>query len=294
MKDDDHLLICTACGTQYGTADTSKLQSCRVCDDPRQFVPPSGQSFTTLAEMREKFKNKWVQDTVDKRIWSIWTEPKFGIGQRAILLQTSKGNVLWDLIANLDTETIELIRSLGGLKAIVISHPHYYTTHIQWAKTFNCPVYISAEDQGWINRSEDYEVKRHFIKEGTEEVLDGVRAIKTGGHFDGSLVLHWNNKLFIADTFVTVPSGLYYVNRPPGTTSYSFMWSIPNMIPLPPSQMLQIWHALQPFGFTTTHGAFLGMDVRDPEVKGRILESMKIQVKSSGHSSHGLLKETWP
>ena len=41
----------------------------------------------------------------------------------------------------------------------------------------------------------------------TEEVLPGVTAIKTGGHFSGSLVLHWERKLFIADTIVTVPVG---------------------------------------------------------------------------------------
>ena len=40
-----------------------------------------------------------------------------------------------------------------------------------------------------------------------EEVLPGVTAIKTGGHFPGSLVLHWQRKLFIADTIVTVPVG---------------------------------------------------------------------------------------
>lgn len=37
------------------------------------------------------------------------------------------------------------------------------------------------------------------------KVLPGVSAIKTGGHFPGSLVLHWKNKLFIADSIVTVP-----------------------------------------------------------------------------------------
>ena len=38
-----------------------------------------------------------------------------------------------------------------------------------------------------------------------ETVLPGLTAIKTGGHFPGSLVLHWEKKLFIADTIVTVP-----------------------------------------------------------------------------------------
>ena len=39
----------------------------------------------------------------------------------------------------------------------------------------------------------------------SKEIVKGVTAVKLGGHFPGSLVLHWENKLFIADTFVTVP-----------------------------------------------------------------------------------------
>lgn len=40
---------------------------------------------------------------------------QFGIGQRAILLQTEYGNVLWDLIAYLDQDTIDLVRICPGI-----------------------------------------------------------------------------------------------------------------------------------------------------------------------------------
>jgi len=56
------------------------------------------------------YHNTLTRDSVDSRIWSISTEPKFGIGQRAMLLQTKDGNVLWDLIALLDARTIEFVR----------------------------------------------------------------------------------------------------------------------------------------------------------------------------------------
>lgn len=108
---------------------------------------------------------------------SIHTEPKFGIGQRCILLETPAGNVLWDCIAYLDNETVEFIKGKGGLKAIVVSHPHYYTTHLDWAKTFGCPVYVARDDEEWFNRK-DGEGVRNFIEGGTEELLDGVVAIK--------------------------------------------------------------------------------------------------------------------
>lgn len=64
-------------------------------------------------------------------MWNIYTEPKFAIGQRAMLIETPAGLVLWDLIALIDEETEQFIKSKGNgkLAAIVISHPHFYTTH---------------------------------------------------------------------------------------------------------------------------------------------------------------------
>ncbi|KAF2836313.1 hypothetical protein M501DRAFT_997067 [Patellaria atrata CBS 101060] len=282
----DDLLVCGTCATQFDVPFNSPLPNCRICDDPRQFVPPSGQKWTSMGEVKKEYSNKWTQDAVDEKLWSIETAPKFGIGQRAILLQTPDGNVLWDLIALLDEPTIEFIQSKGGLKAIVISHPHYYTTHIEWSKTFECPVYISQEDEEWVNRSEENGGHTKLITGHKETILPGITAIKTGGHFPGSLVLHYQNKLLIADTIVTVPSGLYFKDRPPGTTSYTFMWSIPNMIPLPPPEIARIWTAIQGYNFDTTHGAFSGMDIRDPNVKKRILDSMKIQVQGEGHEQN--------
>ena len=139
---------------------------------------------------------------------SICTMPKFGIGQRAILIETPHGNILWDLITYLDPSTIEFIRSKGGLQAIVISHPHYYTTHLDWARTFDCPVYLARDDEEWLNRTDSME-RRKYIEGRVEKIVDGVTAIKTGGHFPGSLVLHCElgeyKKLLIADSFVTTP-----------------------------------------------------------------------------------------
>ncbi|KAI9874451.1 MAG: hypothetical protein M1830_009738, partial [Pleopsidium flavum] len=87
-------------------------------------------------------------------------------------------------------------------------------------------------------------------------------------------------------------SAHYHIDRQPGTTSYAFMWSIPNFIPLPPDEILKMWRALRPLVFSTTHGAFVGMDVRDKRVKERVLQSMKIQVRAEGYKSHELLSES--
>ena len=85
-----------------------------------------------------------------------------------------------------------------------ISHPHYYTTHLTWARIFKCPVYIAEEDEEWTVRA-NVDGLRHHITSGTKTIVPGVTAIKCGGHFPGSLVLHWENKMFHADTFKAIP-----------------------------------------------------------------------------------------
>lgn len=88
----------------------------------------------------------------------------------------------------------------------MISHPHYYTTHIEWARAFDVPIYTSAEDSSWFNRADSSSSPiRRLITRPIETILPSVTAIKTGGHFPGSLVLLWKKHLMIADTFVTVP-----------------------------------------------------------------------------------------
>lgn len=114
--------------------------------------------------------------------------------------------MLWDCIALLDQATIDFTKSRGGLKAIVISHPHFYTSHLDWAREFQCPVYMSAADEEWLNRVDGEGVRR--LVSGVTEIpeVDGeVRHIQAGGHFDGSAFLLWEKKLFIADTMMSVP-----------------------------------------------------------------------------------------
>ena len=303
-------LICQTCGTQFPTDDRQKVTTCFICDDPRQYVPPSGQSFTTLDSLRnnekQQYKNIFTPLDVDpEHLIAIATQPKVGIGQRAILVRTDQGNVLWDCITLLDAETIEKVNALGGIQAIVISHPHYYSTHLEWAHAFNCPVYLASEDAEWLAQRD--ENKQVFLAEDKVETrVLGTTVLKLGGHFPGSLVLLFEDKLLIADTFLATPSGLgnwdrdavgVARERPKGMTSFAFMWSFPNMIPLAPGDIERMWGILKGFEFGSTHGAFVGMDIvcKTPaEMKRRVLESMQIHIRSSGHGEHVLLKETVP
>jgi glyoxylase-like metal-dependent hydrolase (beta-lactamase superfamily II) len=169
---------------------------------------------------------------------SIHTTPQVAIGQRACLCLSPKGNILWDCITYLDDDTVATIKGYGGVSAIVISHPHYYSTCLHWARALNCKVYLSVEDEEWVMRKPASSPS----EEGEMELWAGQRmslgqdgeflCVKTGGHFPGSSVLSWPRvgKLLVADTVQVVPSGIYHVDRPKGTVSFTFMWSYPNFV----------------------------------------------------------------
>ncbi|KAL3956795.1 hypothetical protein ACCO45_009641 [Purpureocillium lilacinum] len=151
------------------------------------------------------YRNVFTPYAPDPRITFITTAPKFAIGQRAALIRTPAGTVLWDCLTLLDAETVRRVRddfcgdTGGRLAAIVISHPHYYSTHVQWARAFACPVDLTDVDT---------EIPGLGGGSGSKDGGTGARALKLGGHFPGSLVLLFDGRLFIADTLVTTPAGL--------------------------------------------------------------------------------------
>ncbi len=140
------IILCKTCGTAYD----ARPDRCPICEDERQYVPATGQAWTDFDTVTATHTNKWQQ--LEPRLFGIKTVPAFAINQRALLLQTAHGNILWDCIANLDPATKALITALGGISAIAISHPHYYTTMQEWAAAFNAPVYLHASDREWVMR----------------------------------------------------------------------------------------------------------------------------------------------
>ncbi len=238
--------ICTACGTQYPPAEKPPAQ-CRVCEEERQFVPSGGQGWTTLPALNARHAN--VFRTYEPGIIGIGSEPTFGIGQRALLLQTPHGNVLWDCIANLDAATVTLIKGLGGLKAMAISHPHFYTTMLEWSRAFDVPVRVHAADREWISRPDT------MIKtwEGeTLALLPGVTLIRCGGHFPGGAVLHWADGAQGMGVLCSGDIATVAADR----RSLSFMRSYPNLIPLSEREVARIGAALEPFAFETIYGHY--------------------------------------
>ena len=123
------LPVCVACGTQYG----SVRAECAICDDERQYVPLAGQAWTTMEKLRGT-SHRGSMHTQGPGVLGIGCEPAFAIGQRPLLIKATGGNVLWDCQAYLDDELAALIRAEGGIRVIAVSHPHFYTTMVEWAQ----------------------------------------------------------------------------------------------------------------------------------------------------------------
>ena len=255
------IYLCTACGTSYPEAP-SPPEHCRICEDERQYVPAVGQSWITRPALAGTHRNAWKEH--EPGLLSLQTVPAFAINQRAFLLRTPQGNVLWDCIALLDPATEALIHGLGGLTAIAISHPHYYATMQDWASAFDAPVYLHAADRDWVMRPAP---SIRFWEGETVEVVPGVTCIRTGGHFPGGTVLHWSGSedgagaLLVGDI----------VQVTPGARRVSFMWSYPNMMPLPAAEIRQVAARLAPWRYQRIYGAFAGQDImrNGPEVVAR-------------------------
>ncbi|HVL22895.1 MAG TPA: hypothetical protein VM450_02375, partial [Thermomicrobiales bacterium] len=177
--------LCKTCGTQYPPRENPPSQ-CLICEDDRQYLKPWGQKWTTLDELRSDHANHFEEQ--EPGVTKIITRPSFGIGQNAYLIETPQGNVLWDMIALLDDATVAEIEGRGGITGIGISHPHYYTTMIEWSRALgNVPIWLHEANRGWVVRPDE---AVRFWNDDTKELLPGVTMIRTGGHFPGGTVLH--------------------------------------------------------------------------------------------------------
>ena len=211
-------------------------------------MPPAGQQWTTLEELERSHRNSFRR--LEPNLMGVGTTPDFAIGQRALLIQGEGGNVLWDCVALLDAATIDIIEGLGHLSAIAISHPHYYTTMVEWSHAFGrIPVYLHEADRRWVQRPDPV---IEFWSGETRAIGDDLTLVRCGGHFAGGTVLHWargaegRGALLVGDILqVTADRRLV-----------SFMRSYPNMWPLSRAAVDAIVRAVEPFAFDRIYGAW--------------------------------------
>ncbi|HEU4649297.1 MAG TPA: hypothetical protein VFS33_09575, partial [Gemmatimonadales bacterium] len=175
--------------------------------------------------------------------------PTFAIGQRALLVRDPVFPMLWDCLTVLDDAAVAAIDAAGGIRAIAISHPHYYGTMVEWARAFDVPVYLHEADREWVMRP-DPRIK--FWRGDTLRLADGLTLIRCGGHFPGGTVLHWARGAGGRGALLT--GDIIAVNQDRKTVT--FMYSYPNYIPLPPATVERIIGAVEPYAFEQLYGAF--------------------------------------
>ena len=255
--------ICITCGVQFASTDVA-IDECPICADERQYIGWHGQQWTSLDRLRQTPRRTKTQ-VEEPGLTSLEIVPATAIGQRALLIDTPEGTIIWDCTTYFDEDTLDLIGARGPVLAMAISHPHFYATMSSWAEALDIPVYIHAADRDWVMDPSDHLV---YWQGETLDLTPGVTLIQLGGHFTGSTALHWANTedglgvLLAGDTIKTVMDRRYV----------GFMYSVVNFIPMGPTAVKEIVRRIEPFDFDRIYSLWSGHMVRS-DGKAAIIRS---------------------
>ena len=243
--------LCDTCGTQFALSDAPP-RACPICQDDRQYVGWSGQHWTTHEALSTRFKLRIGEDD---GLPAFAVAGSFAIPQRVLLLPTEAGNILWESLSLVTDEAVAALRDRGGVDRIVISHPHFYSSMVQWSEALGgVPILLHHNDRAWVQRParciEHWQGDRLSLG-------DGVTLVRTGGHFPGSTALHWatgprgGGALFVGD------SPQVASNR----RSVSFLYSSPNFVPLGPREVMAMRERLAGLAYDDVYGYSWGRNI---------------------------------
>ena len=189
--------------------------------------------WTSEAELVAKGHKTEIREE-ESGLFGIGVTPAAGIGQRALLVTHPEGGVLFDGVPLLDDDALVEIARLGGVRAIVASHPHLYGALVTNARKLgNVPVYLPVADRAWLMNPDPLV---SYFSGDTLDLGHGLTLHVTGGHFDGSSFLHWpegaggKGAILCGDTMLVSP----------GQDWVSFLWSAPNRVQLGPRAIRRI------------------------------------------------------
>lgn len=236
--------ICETCGTQYAPSATPP-ERCPVCEDERQYVGWDGQAWTTHEQLARRYGLRIEEDA---GLLGIGLPTDFAIPQRALLLPTDAGNLLWECVSLVTDEAIAALHARGGVDRIVISHPHFYTSMVEWSEALGgVPILLHEADREWVQRPSD---RIEFWSGERLSLSDHVTLINVGGHFDGSTALHWKRgpreggALFPGDALQVVFDRRHV----------TFMYSYPNYIPMKTRDVRTMRERLRGLEFEDVYG----------------------------------------
>ena len=250
--------ICVTCGTQFAPS-AEPPAACPICTDPRQYVGHDGQRWTTMAALAGDHRNR--VEEAEPGLLGIGTDPSFAIGQRALRVD----GLLWDCVTLLDEESAAAVEAAGGLHTIAISHPHYYSGMVAWAERFDARILLHEADRAHVMYPSE---RIEFWAGERRQVGDGLELVRLGGHFAGGTVCAWSagaegrGALLCGDIVQVVEDRDWA----------SFMWSYPNLVPLPAAEVQRIRGVLDGLRFDRAYGAWWPRVIRD-DAKTKVLRS---------------------
>lgn len=235
--------LCRTCGVE---STTPPPQLCPICADDRQWVPASGQSWTSRTELEAEGHALTIEER-EPDLFALRVSPRLGIGQTCYLARTDAGNLLFDVPPYIGAEAVDRVAGLGGIAAIAPSHPHMFGMQHEWSAAFaDAPVFVCEADAGWVQRDSP-----NIVTYDDAEPLPGVVLRRTGGHFPGSAVAVWTG----ADGIGVMLSGdsIGPVAREGWVT---FMRSFPNYLPLSANVVRRIAASVADLDFDRMYGNF--------------------------------------
>ena len=239
------MVICATCGVEH---EVPAPAVCPICADERQYVPASGQRWTSLEDLSAEGRTV-VVDPLEPDLLGLRAQPAVGIGQTALLVTTAAGSVLWDPLGYLDDAAVDAVRDRGPVLAIAAGHPHMFGVQLEWSRRLDrAPVLVNAADASWLGRTGP----QVELWTGIRPVADGITLHQVGGHFAGSAVLHWAQGAEGRGVLLT--GDAIFPN--PDRRSVGFLRSYPNKIPLSGPVALRIAAGLNRLDYDRIYGNF--------------------------------------
>ena len=219
---------------------------CPICADERQYIPGGTQRWVRTEDLVAAGHELTLTE-LEPGLTAI-SSPEIGIGQSALLVETTGGNLLFDVPGLITDQIIVWLRSRGELAGIVASHPHMYGVQQQYSQAFDdTPIYVAHLDAHWVQ----YSSAAIKIWRDPFEVLPGLTLKQVGGHFPGSTVACWEagadgrGVLLAGDAIFPVADG-----------NVTFLRSYPNRIPLSATVVRRMAKKLEEVEFDRLYNNF--------------------------------------
>ncbi len=238
--------LCTACGIQHPISDEPP-PVCILCQDERRAIPREEQRWTSQHSLRHTHFNAFRR--LAPGLMGIATMPVFALGQRALLVRTPAGNVLWDCPSFLDDATIVIISALGGVAAIAASCPPSYGAAVEWSHALGSPpVYVHAADRKFVTRSDPVVT---YWEDEAATILPELTLLRCGGQYPGATLLHWAGGA--AGEGALLCGASLRIAR---DGHVRFMRSYDNHVPLDPLSIRHIQAVLEPWAYEAIYGGW--------------------------------------